>query len=291
MSLAIKFEDVVCESVSVGSSWKNKIKCSSAECQTPSEMYQFEDAETQSGLFTETVEEVVSKKDRGYSLLNYLCEYRENRTREVWAEMIAAGKATVDGEVVTNVDAAVEPEQYIEVVNETVSVQVRPSLAIFLSRRCHGPMCCCDEPCCRADAYWGEQSRAGVNDSIPSSTPFVSPAPCRSHMSCLLFPLLQTEILKSDFGAQTESSRNGSDEDGVGSCERELSEPEGDAVSGFLRRVLPELEEALEGNTTSSAFDGYLQNLRGEGHHEGASLWKTLTVDLEKHKVGGASWD
>jgi hypothetical protein len=124
MSLAIKFEDVTCESLSVASNWKNKIKCTSAECQTPAEMYQFEDAETQSGLYTEVVEEVVSKKDTGFTLLNYLCEYREHRTRKAWGEMIAGGKATVDGEVVTNPEAGVEPEQYIEVVNETVSVQV-----------------------------------------------------------------------------------------------------------------------------------------------------------------------
>lgn len=124
MSISIKFEDVVCESLSFASNWKNKIQACSAECQTPAEMYQFEDAETQSGVCTEVVEEVVSKKDTGFTLLNFLCEYREHRSREVWGEMIAGGKATVDGEVVTNPDTIVEPEQYIEVVNETVSVQV-----------------------------------------------------------------------------------------------------------------------------------------------------------------------
>ena len=126
MSVSVKFEDVSCESLSVSSSWRGKIKSAVAECQTPPEMYRFEDAEAQSGLHTEIVEEVVSKKDTGFSLLTYLCEYRENRTKEVWAEMIAGGKATIDGEVVTNPDALVEPEQYIEVVNETISVQVRP---------------------------------------------------------------------------------------------------------------------------------------------------------------------
>lgn len=83
MSLAIKFEDTTCESISIGSSWKNKIKSRNAESQTPEEMYQFEEAETQSGLHTELVEEVVSKKDTGFTLLDYLCEYRDNRSREV----------------------------------------------------------------------------------------------------------------------------------------------------------------------------------------------------------------
>ena len=134
MSLSIKFEDVTCESLSIASNWKNKLQCTSVECQTPEEMYQFEDAETQSGVHTEVVEEVVSKKDTSFTLLDYLCEYREHRTREVWGEMIAAGKATVDGEVVTNPAATLEPEQYIEVVNETVSVQV-------------GTMLCCAIVC------------------------------------------------------------------------------------------------------------------------------------------------
>lgn len=124
MSLAIKFEDVVCESLDVKSNWKNKIKSTSAECQTPAEMYQFEDAEAQSGLHTEIVEEVVSKKDKGFTLIDYLCEYCDHRTREVWTEMILEGKATVDGEVFVDPEHRVEPEQYIEVVNETVSVQV-----------------------------------------------------------------------------------------------------------------------------------------------------------------------
>ena len=124
MSVSVKFEDTSCESVRVGSSWRNKIKAVNESTQTPEDMYQFEDAETQSGLYTEIVEEVVGKKDTGYSLLEYLSEYRENRTREVWAEMIAQGKASIDGEVVVNPDASLEVEQYIEVVNETVSVQV-----------------------------------------------------------------------------------------------------------------------------------------------------------------------
>jgi hypothetical protein len=52
-------------------------------------------------------------------------QHRKNRTRAVWSEMISLGKATVDGEVVLNPDTVVEAEQYIEVVNETISVEVR----------------------------------------------------------------------------------------------------------------------------------------------------------------------
>ena len=105
----------------------------------------------------------------------------------------------------------------------------------------------------------------------------------------------QTEILRSDFGTQTAGGEGGGSSQG-----QPLSEPQGDAVSSFLRGVLPELEAALEGNTNSTsssgeagssgvntAFAGYLLSLgRGEGHREEAALWRTLSVDLEKHKVG-----
>jgi hypothetical protein len=62
---------------------------------------------------------------------------------------------------------------------------------------------------------------------------------------------IKTEILKSDFGTQMDS-----DEGGAVGYERSLSDREGEQVSDFLRKVLPELEQVLEANTTSTAFDG-----------------------------------
>ena len=43
---------------------------------------------------------------------------------------------------------------------------------------------------------------------------------------------------------------------GVSQYEKQLSDPEGERVDVFLRRVLSELEEVLEANVASTAFDG-----------------------------------
>ena len=86
--------------------------------------------------------------------------------------------------------------------------------------------------------------------------------------------------MKSDFGAQA-----GGSEDGVEHYDKELPEPVGEDVSRFLRKVMPEVEAVMEANASSTAFDGYLMNLQNEGQREDAELWRTLTVDLEKHKV------
>jgi hypothetical protein len=51
----------------------------------------------------------------------------------------------------------------------------------------------------------------------------------------------------------------------------------------FFDNVLPLLEQELENNITSSAFNGY-SLLKSDGS-DNVRLWKILTVDLEKHKV------
>jgi hypothetical protein len=51
----------------------------------------------------------------------------------------------------------------------------------------------------------------------------------------------------------------------------------------FLHKILPLLEQELDTNITSTAFDGYYA-LRDEAV-EDIQLWRMLSVDLEKHKV------
>lgn len=214
MTLPIKFEDTWCEDVHLKSTWRGKKRCSEKEAQTPKEMYLFEEAETQTGVFTEIVEKIISSEDAGSTVLQYLTIRCPHRSEEEWARMVEEGKASVDGEVAKG-DLRLEAEQYLEVVNETISVQ--------------------------------------------------------------------TEILKSDFGAQM-------DGDDMIEYEREVPDSLADDINSFLRRVVPEVEEALEANSSSTAFDGYFQFLSGEGHDEDVKLWKTLTVDLEKHKVIYPDW-
>jgi hypothetical protein len=52
----------------------------------------------------------------------------------------------------------------------------------------------------------------------------------------------------------------------------------------FLNRILPVVEHELETNNSSTAFNGY-HLLKADGT-DSIALWRVLTVDLEKHKVG-----
>jgi hypothetical protein len=81
---------------------------------------------------------------------------------------------------------------------------------------------------------------------------------------------MKTQILKSDFGSQVDERQHISETD-----ERDLM--------NFFRKILPLLEQELESNSTSNAFNGY--TVMRDDISEGAVLWKVLTVDLEKHKV------
>lgn len=77
-------------------------------------------------------------------------------------------------------------------------------------------------------------------------------------------------MLKVDFGTQ-------SDDTVV------LSSSEENKLMSFLKKILPTVEQELENNSSSTAFNGY--NLLQSDGTDSISLWKLLTVDLEKHKV------
>jgi hypothetical protein len=130
MSYPISFEDCECGFVEIVSSWKTTTKYATKECQTSPELYQFEDAEVQTGLFTEILEEVVSRDDSGYQLSSLLTKYHQKKySNEDWNQFIREGKVGVDGEIVTNPDSLVEPEQYIEFVNISCNAQVALSIS------------------------------------------------------------------------------------------------------------------------------------------------------------------
>jgi hypothetical protein len=129
MSMAVNFEDCVCGNIDIQAAWNNFLKTSTSECQTPSELYRFEDAEVQTGIHTEIIEDVVSKKSRAMTLLDFLSEYHNRRSRTNWEKEIRNGKVSVDGEKVLNPSLTVDPEQYVEYVNIQNDVEVINMLA------------------------------------------------------------------------------------------------------------------------------------------------------------------
>jgi len=71
--------------------------------------------------------------------------------------------------------------------------------------------------------------------------------------------------------------------------EEKKTDPEDEVkMKSFLDRVIPRLELELSSNMNSKAFDGYETTV--DTITEEISLWKTLSVDLEKHKVVFPDW-
>lgn len=132
MSIVISFDDSESISINLESSWKGKSIKKDNETQTTKELWQFEDSEVQTGLYTEIIEEVVGKNDIGYNLVSFMSQYRKKRTKEEWNKVIKEGKIGIDGEIVTNPDIILEPEQYIEFVNISCNAEVFIFIFIFI---------------------------------------------------------------------------------------------------------------------------------------------------------------
>ena len=126
------FDDCSCGNIDLKSTWRSAIKTTSSECQTSAELYKFEDAEVQTGICAEIIEDVVSKKSHGLSLLGFLCDYHSHRNRDEWEREIKSGKVSVEGEICLNPSTLVDPENYIEYVNIKSDAGVRSNLFILL---------------------------------------------------------------------------------------------------------------------------------------------------------------
>ncbi len=117
MSIPIHFEDNNLQSISIASSWKSKSSKKSVECQTPTELYEFDDNQTQYGRSTRIIGELVSKKDRNMSLVDYFSEYHDQTPKNEWLNRIKSGSVSVDCEINTQPDLRVDAGQYLEYVD------------------------------------------------------------------------------------------------------------------------------------------------------------------------------
>ena len=85
------FNDSGHTTVEFNSCWRVTAAAVSIECQTTPELYQFEDAETQSGFKTNVVLSEVSSKFAGKSLVSFLSKTKKQATAEEWADRISKG--------------------------------------------------------------------------------------------------------------------------------------------------------------------------------------------------------
>eukprot|EP00600_Ochromonadales_sp_CCMP1393_P004795 CAMPEP_0174964040 /NCGR_PEP_ID=MMETSP0004_2-20121128/5660_1 /TAXON_ID=420556 /ORGANISM="Ochromonas sp., Strain CCMP1393" /LENGTH=396 /DNA_ID=CAMNT_0016212723 /DNA_START=125 /DNA_END=1313 /DNA_ORIENTATION=- len=120
-----RFQDSNAGSFSIASSWQNPNGGSSrksVKCQTAPEIFQFREMETQTGLYTNVVQDQVSEKYKTLSLLEHFCKMHRNRTESEWKSRIEDGLVTVDCEVTTDPASRLDVEYFIEYVDEKVNM-------------------------------------------------------------------------------------------------------------------------------------------------------------------------
>ncbi len=86
------------------------------ETQTPDSLYQFEDSETQTGIATEILQDEITPKSEGTTLLDFYAS-RKQRPRAQWKQIIENGCVTVDMEVATDPAKVLSRHSIVEFVN------------------------------------------------------------------------------------------------------------------------------------------------------------------------------
>lgn len=118
-TLRVKFEDVDLQPVYIPSTWKvvEEGARKSTKSQTTPELWQFQETEMQTGIYTDIVQDQVSEKYSGMPLLTHYRKKHKNKTEAEWRTAIEDGYVTVDCEVVTDVQAKVEKDFFLEYVD------------------------------------------------------------------------------------------------------------------------------------------------------------------------------
>jgi hypothetical protein len=113
----VLFEDAQCASVCISSSWKaikdDKPK-KSISCQTSSEIFEFREMETQSGMFTDVTQDQVKEKYKGLSLVQHFAKKHKKVSVDQWQTRIENGFVTVDGERCTDPELKVDKDYVLE---------------------------------------------------------------------------------------------------------------------------------------------------------------------------------
>lgn len=128
------FKDSPCDCFSIESSWRQSrasIPRKTQECQTSTEIYSFQEMETQTGIKTAIVQDQVSQKNQGISLVEHYARKYKKVPEEEWARRIADGFVTVDCAVVTDKDSKVDTDYFLEFVDVKHNKETQTSVVIL----------------------------------------------------------------------------------------------------------------------------------------------------------------
>ena len=274
MSCHIAFSDVSSSGATFKSTWRTSGVKMDADCQTPKEMYQFSETETQSGIATHVIQDQVKSKHQGLTLLDHYCKLHPALTRDEWKSEISRGKVTVDCEVVTKSDLQLQTDFFLEYVNVSSDKEVRRGCAALYIYRSRSPV-----PTLSRLSLTNTQTQTVSLDYSRYGAPSSS---SRSSARSRSEGKDDTYTEEGDYKGQSDDEEGKDPRGGDGSQHRDLDLA--------LDRMATLVEEEMLQNSTSRAFDGYHLLSSSKGADNDIVYWKCLTVDLEKRKVVFPDW-
>lgn len=121
----VNFTDSEHTTLLFSSAWRVAATSKSIECQTTPELYQFEEAEMQTGKGTDVMQAEVSAKFSGKTLIEFLSKTKKQTPQAVWEDRIQTGTITVNMEVVTDPHFVIAEDYFIEFVDYRKDAAVR----------------------------------------------------------------------------------------------------------------------------------------------------------------------
>jgi len=266
------FSDAGGCSVSLSSSWASQVRTMNCETQTPDAMYEFAETETQWGLFTSIDQYQTGKDDTGETVMGYLRKkFHRKRSGEQLRNLLSSRCVTVDDEACTDGNMKLTGDEFIEVVVAQLDATTQTS------------------------AYDASVAIEAQTTSSSSSSASEGKASDREGEGKDMDRDRDRgeDTYEDDFDEGKRRERDGeegksSDSSGGEPTTANANTTDRNLLS-FLRKICPTIEDELAANLTSRAFDGY-DSIISSGTSDEVSLWKTLSVDLEKKKVVFPGW-
>lgn len=281
------FEDVVCGRTEIPSDWKKRIankSKKSIQTQTTDELYNLQEAEVQTGRYTNIYQAQVEPKNTSTSLIEYIHNNQYKFTTNVttsnkrnkvstgtsttdWVQQIEDGFVTVDCEVEREPHSKVEEETFIEYVDikKHMGVQTEKQADYLPSNR--------DISEGKTESKTSDDNDGGKedNNNTSSNNTFTEYAPITQPQRLLRF---LEDVSPMMIQAINENN-------------------EVDAFE-YLRHTISSSVATNTLDITSDPTSPSARNTNNSDNFEltynKTTLWKCLTVDLEKKKVIFPDW-
>ena len=239
------------------------------------QLYRFAESEIQTGMSTEVVTDEVKAKYEGMTVLDFMSKKHKRMSKDKWRAAIEKGKVTVantvDFEVQTNPDSKIAGDYVVEYVNTGADVGVQTmhpkEVMQELGNMSHLML---DNSTKAEEGKYGEEKEEGKHSEGKAHD--------------------DGDDYEDDYDNEFSNFDGEGKEDSKSSSSSSSSSH---PVAAFLRNKAALIAEALEENSSSTAFDGYKDSLRGPlagDKDKEVKYWRKLSVDLQRKKVVYPDW-